>query len=34
MHIVTVDKRVELLAALHAAEDQPLHGRASLPGAP
>jgi len=34
MHIVAVHQRFQSLAALHTAENQPLHGRALLSGTP
>ena len=34
MHIVAIHQRLQPFAALHTAEDQPLHSRAFLPGTP
>ena len=34
MHIVAVHQSIQPLAALHTAENQSLHSRALLPGAP
>ena len=34
MHIVAVHQSIQPFAALHTAENQPLHSRAFLPGTP